>query len=166
MGQAQVQRRLSKVEQLLAQGTPRSEIIELTQLRPRTADDYIRRVRDSWRTDAEESRAGIRDQALSRLITLRDRLVQAGAWGPLVNLEKLILDLEGLRGRPAPDGGTDERATPVQVPALTAGDLRKRAPMLISACVRVALRSDDDQLLKQTRLVLTRSLGFLETGSG
>ncbi len=90
VGKAQLQRRLNEVEKLLAKGAARSEIIELTQLRPRTADDYIRRVREAWHASAQQNRQSVRDQARDRLMLLRDRLLQAGAWGPLVSLEKRI----------------------------------------------------------------------------
>jgi hypothetical protein len=161
VGKAQLQRRLNEVEKLLSRGAARSEIIELTQLRPRTADDYIRRVREAWCANAEETRGSVRGAARGRLMVLRERLLHAGAWGPLVNLEKLILDLEGLRGPPAAVADSNERAAAMQMPSLTAGALHERAPILISACVRVALRSADDRILEQTRLALTRSLKLL-----
>jgi hypothetical protein len=165
VGKAQLQRRLNEVEKLLAKGAARSEIIERTQLRPRTADDYIRRVREAWHADAQQNRQSVREQARDRLMLLRDRLLQAGAWGPLVSLEKLILDLEGLRGECAPAASNDEGAGLLSTPPLTVPSLRDRGPLLISACTRVILGSKDGRAIEQTRRALMHSLSMLETHS-
>jgi hypothetical protein len=156
---------LKIVEEHLARGAPRSEIIASTGLPARTVDGYLRRVRESWRDDANEGRQDLRSRSLNRLMSLRNRLVDASAWNALVALERLITDIEGVRGGPSgcPSSTTVEPG--MVAPALSAETLRERAPLLVRACVRVAIESQDARLLEQTRQALTQSVALLCTGS-
>ena len=162
VAEAEVQRRLSLVERLLAEGVPRSDIVAQVGLPARTTDSYIARVRQAWQANALQGREGARTSALGRLMALREQMVEARAWGPLVRVEQLICDLQGLRNGqqgavevPGPSPG-------IVPPALTVEVLKERAPLLILACVRVVANSEDTSLIEHARGALTRSLSMLE----
>lgn len=161
---AEVQRRLRIVEEQLGRGTPRAEIIASMGLPARTVDGYLRRVRDSWREGADEGRQDLRSRSLGRLMGLRERLLRARAWAPLVALERLIADVEGVRN--GSDEGPQAGAAlgpSMAPPAMTAEGLRERLPLLVQASARLALRSEDARLIESTRAALTRSLSLLDT---
>jgi len=155
---AEVQRRLSCVERLLANGVSRSDIVAEVGLPARTTDSYIARVRQAWQENAQQDRESARARALERLAGLRDNLLAERAFGPAVRVEAMLIDLEGLRG------GRDEAAPPEsQVPAVTPPTLsiewlRGRLPLLVLACARLAASSNDEELLKCTQDALKRSL--------
>ena len=163
VGGAEVERRLKFVEEQLARGTPRSEIIASTGLPARTVDGYLKRVRESWRDDAHEGRQDLRGRSLSRLMALRERLLHARAWAPLVALERLIADVEGVRRV------TDERppaaasAVSMGAPPMAVEGLRERLPLLVQASTRLALGTDDIEVIDSTRAALTRSLTLLDS---
>jgi hypothetical protein len=165
VGGAEVERRLKIVEEQLAGGAPRSEIIASTGLPARTVDGYLKRVRESWRDDAREGRQDLRGRSLSRLMTLRARLLEARAWSALVALERLIADVEGVRNM-APEGPEAQTSGAAMAsPAMTLETLRERLPLLVLASARLALRSDDPQAIESTREALTRSLSLLDSDS-
>jgi hypothetical protein len=163
IGGAEVERRVKVVEEHLARGAPRSEIIAATGLPPRTVDGYLRRVRESWRDDALEGRQDLRCRSLDRLMALRERLLRAQAWSPLVALERLIADVEGVRN--ATEEGPRARAlgAPRASPSITTEGLRERLPLLVQASARLALRTEDSRAIESTRAALTRSLLLLDT---
>lgn len=105
VGKVEVERRLRFVESLLALGHARREIVAEVARKfgasTRTADDYIRRVREEWQTEAEGSAPQRRDESRARLMRLRLVLESKMAWSALVSVERLLADLDGLRVRPA-----------------------------------------------------------------
>ena len=158
VGQVEVQRRLTLVERLLAEGVPRTAIAAELGLARRTVDGYISRVRRAWQVGAREGHESARARALNRLMELRLRLLDARAWGPLIRLEQLLCELEGVRGGPAetaPDMATAPRLIPRALPAEA---LRERAPLLVEACGRAAAASQDNELKELTRCALSRAL--------
>lgn len=165
VGGAEVERRLKIVEEQLARGAPRAEIIASMGLPARTVDGYLRRVRDSWQADARSDRQDLRSRSLGRLMGLRERLLHARAWAPLVALERLIADVEGVRsvtydGPQAPALGASMAA-----PAMTVETLRERLPLLVQASARLALKSDDHRAIESTREALLRSASLLAAES-
>ncbi len=162
VGGAEVERRLKIVEEQLARGAPRSEIIASTGLPARTVDGYLRRVRESWRDDAQEGRQDLRGRSLSRLMALRERLLRAQAWSPLVALERLIADVEGVRGPPMHSDPDPRLEAEAKAPAPTAGWVRERATLLVTACVTLARDSDDGAFRDRLRRTLVHGLEALE----
>jgi hypothetical protein len=161
IGGAEVERRLKIVEEHLARGAPRSEIIAAVGLPARTVDGYLKRVRDSWRDDAHEGRQDLRSRSLSRLMTLHARLLEARAWSALVALERLITDIEGVRGGSSGSPSSATLEPGMAAPALSAETLRQRAPLLIRACARIAFESDDARLVEDTRHALVQAATLL-----
>lgn len=105
VGKAEVERRLRFVESLLARGHARREIVAEVSRKfgasTRTADDYIRRVREEWRKEAEVTAPQRRDETRARLMKLRLTLEGKSAWSAVVSVERLLADIDGLRLRPA-----------------------------------------------------------------
>ncbi len=137
------------------------EIIASTGLPARTVDGYLRRVRESWRDDAQEGRQDLRGRSLDRLMALRERLLRAQAWSPLVALERLIADVEGVRNATQQAPQTRALNAPRASPSITAEGLRERLPLLVQASARLALRTEDARLIESTRAALARSLSLL-----
>jgi hypothetical protein len=98
-------------------------------------------------------------------MVLREQMVDARAWGPVVRLEQLICDLQGLRGGRAEPADTQGGGSEITVPALSAESLRDRAPLLVQACARIAAASEDNDLVEQTRDALSRGLSLLNAAS-
>jgi hypothetical protein len=92
---------------------------------------------------------------------LRAELLEARAWSALVALERLITDIEGVRGGPGTGLPSNALEPATVVPTLSAETLRERAPLLIGACVRVALDFEDTELVAQTRTALNHALEVL-----
>lgn len=105
VGKAEVERRLRFVESLLVRGHARREIVaELSRqfgASTRTADDYIRRVRDEWQKEADATASHRRAEARARLMRLRLTLEGEQAWTAIVSVERLLADLDGLRVQPS-----------------------------------------------------------------
>ena len=97
-------------------------------------------------------------------MALREQMLDARAWGPVVRLEGLICDLQGLRNGRIEEGLS--HSSPVAVPSLSIEQLRERAPLLIEACARIGANTEDEELLDQIRAALSRSLARLEAQSG
>jgi hypothetical protein len=163
IGGAEVERRVKVVEEHLARGAPRSEIIAATGLPPRTVDGYLRRVRESWRDDALEGRQDLRCRSLDRLMALRERLLRAQAWSPLVALERLIADVEGVRRVRDERPPAAASAVSMGAPPMAVEGLRERLPLLVQASTRLALGTDDIEVIDSTRAALTRSLTLLDS---
>lgn len=98
---AEVQRRLRFVEDCLSKGMARQTIVTLCRsnfnMPPRTTDDYLRRVKEAWQEVAKQSRPERLQQTRARLMLLRETLFEANAWAALMNLEKILVDVDGLR---------------------------------------------------------------------
>jgi hypothetical protein len=162
VAQAEVQRRLRLVEEMMAAGKTRAEMVSLTGLPARTLDGYTKRVRGQWQEQAVTESLDARGRALDRLMALRERLLAAGAWGPLVSLERLIADVEGVRGSLAPSQEHPPERTLTEAPRVTAEWIRGRADMLINGCVSLARNSTDEELRGRVRQALSRGLIGLE----
>ena len=135
---------------------------EFTGMPLRTIDQYTRRVRARWQEQAVTESLDARGRALDRLMALRERLLAAGAWGPLVSLERLIADVEGVRGSLAPSQEHPPERTLTEAPRVTAEWIRGRADMLINGCVSLARNSTDEELRCRVRHALSRGLIGLE----
>lgn len=161
VSQAEVERRQGAVAKLMAEGKTRREMVALTGLPARTLDAYTQRVREDWQAQARSNSQDARGRALDRLLALRERLLAANAWGPLVSLERLIADVEGVRG-----GGTPvEHVNPpprIAFPALSDEEMRERIPLFVRACLRLAERACDDDLDRSLRSVLVEGTAQLE----
>ena len=101
VGEAEVERRLAVVEELLRDGHARHEVVAAMEQRfaasPRATDDYIRRARARWATEAAATRGTARERTVARLTALARTLEAKGAWGPLVQIERLLADVLGVR---------------------------------------------------------------------
>jgi hypothetical protein len=127
----------------------------------RTIDQYTKRVRGRWHEHAVADSRDARERSLDRLSDLRVKLVEARAWTSVVSLERLITDLEGVRGGPAESHENRKSGAKMATPALSADSMHERVPLLVQACARVAIVSGDQALIEQTRDALFRSLALL-----
>jgi hypothetical protein len=146
----------------MTEGRSRNEMAAVTGLPLRTLDSYAKRVRSRWQRVAQTDSRDARERALDRLMALRERLLTAGAWGPLVSLERLIADVEGVRGSLAPSQEHPPEQTLAEAPRMTAEWIRGRADMLINGCVSLARNSTDEELRCRVRHALSRGLIGLE----
>ena len=90
-------------------------------------------------------------------MALRERLLAERAWSPLVRIEQLICELEGVRGGPS-EAALSAAAEVPPAPVLSVEMLRERAPMLVQACARlVAVTADQFSSNKRGRLCPARS---------
>lgn len=98
---AEVDRRLSRVEQLLRDGNDRASVVAIVGhefgVGARTVDDYIARARSKWNRESAETRADDRLTALSRLDELSRKAEKRGAFGAAVAAERLRVDVQGLK---------------------------------------------------------------------
>ena len=163
---AEVQRRLSCVERLLANGVSRADIVAEVGLPARTTDSYIARVRQAWQESAQQDRESARASALGRLLALRERMLDARAWGPLVRVEQLICDLQGLRNGHAEPVEIQHQGSAIAAPDFSAEALRERAPLLVQACARIVAVSGDSRVVEQTRAALSCALSMLDEATG
>ncbi len=87
--------------ELLRERPPRRAIVAVMATEfasaPRTVDDYLARVRRRWETDNASNAEQERDRAVQRLERLAEKFEDKEAWSALVNVERLLLDLRGLR---------------------------------------------------------------------
>ena len=155
---------LRTVEALMADGAPRAEMQRATQLPLRTLDAYARRVRERWHDLAVRDSQDARGRALTRLLDLREKLVTARAWPSLVALERLLIDVEGVREPPGAGGPHVSPDMPTYVPQVTPAWIGERAALLVGACARLAHDSDDDGLRNRTRIALEQGLALLDPG--
>jgi len=123
IGGAEVERRLAAVEAMLAEGRPRAEIAADCRRRfsmsVRTVDDYIARVRERWVAESAEASPTLREKAIARLQALARKLEAKGAWAPLVNAERLLADIQGLRAPAKVDVRADLSARSTSIGAVT-----------------------------------------------
>lgn len=100
--EAELSRRLARVDELLRGGTSRGDVVATCAREfgcaSRTADDYIARVRQRWATESSpETRADDRARALGRLDELSKKAEKRGAFGAAVSAERLKVDVLGLK---------------------------------------------------------------------
>ena len=158
---AEVQRRLTRVESMLAKGMTRSEVVGQMGLPERTTDEYIARVRQAWRAQGESASQDARSRALDRLLALRERLLQERAWSPLVRVEQLLCELEGVRNGPPGASEAPTRAAAARPPQPTAAWISERATFLVRAAVHLARSSESEALRHQLSEALERGLEAL-----
>jgi hypothetical protein len=158
---AEVQRRLVRVEGMLAKGTTRSEIVSQMGLPERTTDEYIARVQHAWRVQGQSASQDARSRAQDRLLALRERLLAERAWSPLVRVEQLLCELEGVRNGPPGPPEASTRAPSMSPPQPTAAWISHRAALLVRAAVHLARSSESEALRHQLCEALERGLEAL-----
>jgi hypothetical protein len=146
----------------MTEGRSRTEMAAVTGLPLRTLDSYAKRVRSRWQRVAQTDSQSARERALDRLMALREHLFEARAWGPLVRVEQLLCELEGVRGGPVEAAPSAETAEAISAPTLSVESLRERAPMLVHACATLAHDSTDEQLRSRVCQALSRGLNRLK----
>ncbi len=109
LGNAQVALRFDFVEKQLLNDASRQTIVAACMIEfsmsARTADEYTKRVRDSW---GEKTREDDRADALARYDRLSQKFEKAGNYGAVVGVERLRADVSGLRH---PSSKTDSSAS-------------------------------------------------------
>jgi hypothetical protein len=120
--------RLDHVERLLREGRSRADVVtELARhgASPRSVDRLIAECRQRWANEAAEQRPSALAVTLVRLDRLSPILEAEKAWGPLVQLEKLRADVQGLRShRVEVDGSVELRAAPAVDEPLTTHEVQ------------------------------------------
>jgi hypothetical protein len=95
---------------MLCDGRPRHEIVAEQTKRygtpARTTDEDVRRVRERWTQERAAAAPVERERTERRLTALASKLERRGAWSALVQVERLLVDVRGLR----PPRGFDLRA--------------------------------------------------------
>ncbi len=153
----EVERRAKMVEEMLSAGRTRREMAQVTGMPLRTLDSYAKRVRSRWQHVAQTDSRDARERALDRLMALREHLFEARAWSPLVRIEQLLCELEGVRGGPA-----ETSASSIVAPPLSVESLKARTPMLVRASARLAIASGDDGLRELVKSALSAALAEID----
>jgi hypothetical protein len=101
LSEVEVERRTARVAELLRAQASRADILTVMSAEfgaaPRTVDDYIARARDRFAIDSAVTAQEERGSTLTRLDKLARKLEAQGAWSALVNVERLLADVRGLR---------------------------------------------------------------------
>lgn len=101
LSDVEVERRTARVAELLHAQVPRADILAAMSQEfgaaPRTVDDYIARVRDRFAVETAVSATDERAATVARLEQLAKTLKAEEAWSALVNVERLLVDVRGLR---------------------------------------------------------------------
>jgi hypothetical protein len=101
LSEVEVERRTARVAELLRAQASRADILAVMSVEfgaaPRTVDDYIARARDRFAIDSAGTAQEERGATLARLDKLASKLEVQGAWSALVNVERLLADVRGLR---------------------------------------------------------------------
>ena len=134
----------------------------VTGLPLRTLDSYAKRVRSRWQDEAQTDSRDARSRALDRLMALREHLFEARAWGPLVRIEQLLCELEGVRGGAAEEPRDGASLVSARARVLSRDSMHERIPLLIQASLRLAQRERDDRLDQALRPVLLAGTADLE----
>ncbi|CAN5912673.1 hypothetical protein BH11MYX4_BH11MYX4_36600 [soil metagenome] len=161
---------MSRADELMRESTPRGAIVTVMAAEfsaaPRTVDDYLARVRHRWGADNASVAKDHRERAVDRLERLAEKLEDRAAWSALVNVERLLVDLRGLRvqahvvevhEKPEPDVSPDEAvgavtfaleaiARVIQLQPAAASDEAVRA---LRAALTSAARSLDANVTKR-----------------
>lgn len=115
LSEVDVERRTARVAELLKAQASRADILAVMSAEfgaaPRTVDDYIARARDRFAVETAATSQEERAATLARLDKLARKLEAQGAWSALVNVERLLADVRGLRR------GTVAVETPPPAPA-------------------------------------------------
>jgi len=159
ISKAEKLRRQHRVEQLMLLGTSRKELVHCMgvefRCRPRTVDDYIAAVRQTWAEAAAARRPHERELALRRIENLAKKLEETGAWGPRVALERLRADVCGLRHYARPE---EPPRPELRFAELTLEQAEARAKAALHA-IRSAQRRRDEGGL-DGRPVIGQPVGF------
>lgn len=98
---AEILLRLAIIEDMLAEhhSTPHivDECTRKWNCSPATVHRYMQRVRERWIDEREGQRGTDHERTLARLTRLARKLETRRAWGALMQAEKLIVDLLGVR---------------------------------------------------------------------
>jgi hypothetical protein len=102
------------VDELLQQGHSPTEIRLQFKARwkagDRTVDEYIRRVRERWASEAKEARRTVRAATVKRLQRCRRELWEKGACGQALQVERMLIDIQGLKTpEPEPEPAEGEK---------------------------------------------------------
>jgi hypothetical protein len=122
----------------------------------RAADDYVRRARARWAADAAEARSTERERTIARLSALARTLEGRAAWGPLVQVERLLADVRGVRAAQRVDITTSTapaRDDADMTPAEAAEALAECVPTL-TTCVRQGRFESIDGLRREVTELL------------
>ncbi len=97
----EVETRVARVAALLHAQTSRADIIAIMakefRSAPRTTDEYIRRAHARAAAATAAAETDVRASTVTRLERLSTKLERKGAWGPLVHVERTLVDIHGLR---------------------------------------------------------------------
>ena len=161
LSKIEVLERVRFVESLLAQHATRQQVLDECAAKwcmpARTADDYIRRVRDAWTESARVDRRDIRLAAKSRLLILGRQLREAAAWGALVSVERMLLDIDGIR-EPLPEDFSHEQ---LPIEEFTLEDLFDQQ-LSIAGMIGKLNRKQDPKKKDRVRAALKESLKQLD----
>lgn len=138
LSEVEVERRTARVAELLQAQAARADIIAVMSAEfgaaPRTVDDYIARARDRFAVEAAGTAEEERAAALARLDRLAKKLEAKGAWSALVNVERLLADVRGLRrGTVAVEA---RPATPAQLPEVSPEEAIEECFLAVEAVAR------------------------------
>jgi hypothetical protein len=112
--QAQIQRDMAKVKELMEEGVSRSDILaEIPKMSVRTVDRYMAHVHEQRRRDAEMAKPFEVQSSIARISVLSRKAEKEAAWGAVARFESMLLDIRGMR---APERH-DVRAVVAQVSA-------------------------------------------------
>jgi hypothetical protein len=111
VGNAEVERRARRIDELLRAGTPRSAIVAdcaaTFGMSARAVDDYMRRVRERWAADGAGAVDDERGATVQRLEALTRKLESKSAWSALVQAHRLLADVRGVRSAQRIDARID-----------------------------------------------------------
>lgn len=97
----EVEQRVTRVVALLHAQTSRADIVTIMakefRSAPRTTDEYIRRAHARAAAATAAAETDERARTVTRLERLSTKLEKKGAWGPLVHVERTLVDIHGLR---------------------------------------------------------------------
>jgi hypothetical protein len=91
------------VERLILEGQPRHTIVAAMRRRfgiaPSTTDDYAAKVRERWTGERAAALPGERAETIARLTADARTMRRQGAWASLIQCERLLADVRGLRSQ-------------------------------------------------------------------
>ncbi len=115
VSRAEVAARMELVDELLQQGHAPSDVRSQFKARwkagDRTVDEYIRRVRQRWASEAKEARATVRAATVKRLQRCRRELWAKGACSQALQVERMLIDIQGLK-TPEPEPEPEKEEIP------------------------------------------------------
>ena len=91
------------VERLILEGQPRHAIVAAMRRRfgiaPSTTDDYAAKVRERWTEERAAALPAERAETIARLTADARAMRRRGAWASLIQCERLLADVRGLRSQ-------------------------------------------------------------------